>query len=221
VPARLTGFTYGGAAKVGLVIGPRLLHARCTSAGRPIVRTSANLEAKAWLSDIYGPATGEESWASLFARCSMPHQLMNYPSMQVLVSQAGAVALGYDDGPARLRFRDRGGRWVVLHASCMDETDPDSPVAVVIEPTQSAEIAPIVVEAYGLTPREREVVRGFARGLSTPDIAAELFLSSHTVRDYIKSVFEKVGVSSRGELTAKLFAEHYSDALHASLVDIH
>jgi len=103
----------------------------------------------------------------------------------------------------------------------MDETDPDSPVAVVIEPAQSAEIAPIVVEAYGLTPREREVVRGIARGLSTPDIAAELFLSSHTVRDYIKSVFEKVGVSSRGELTAKLFAEHYSGALHASLVDVH
>lgn len=118
------------------------------------------------------------------------------------------------------RFRDRGGRWVVLHASCMDETDPDSPVAVVVEPAQSGEIAPIIVEAYGLTAREREVVRGIARGLSTPDIAAELFLSSHTVRDYIKSVFEKVGVSSRGELTAKLFAEHYYGSLRASRVAI-
>lgn len=32
----------------------------------------------------------------------------------------------------------------------------------------------------------------------------------HTVRDYVKAIFAKVGVSSRGELVAKLFAEHYA-----------
>jgi DNA-binding CsgD family transcriptional regulator len=71
---------------------------------------------------------------------------------------------------------------------------------VVVEPAKSAEIAPIIVEAYALSPREREVVRALARGLATPEIAAALFLSPHTVRDYVKSVFEKTGVSSRGEL---------------------
>jgi DNA-binding CsgD family transcriptional regulator len=38
----------------------------------------------------------------------------------------------------------------------------------------------------------------------------------HTVRDHVKSVFEKVGVSSRGELIAKLFAEHYAPPLKAT-----
>lgn len=60
-----------------------------------------------------------------------------------------------------------------------------------------------------------------ARGCSTPEIAAELFLSAHTVRDYIKSVFDKVGVSSRGELVAKLFADHYADPFHETLVEVH
>jgi DNA-binding NarL/FixJ family response regulator len=90
----------------------------------------------------------------------------------------------------------------------------------VVEPAKSTDIAPIIIEAYGLSPRERDVVRAIARGSSTPDIAAELFLSAHTVRDYIKSVFEKVGVSSRGELVAKLFAEHYSDEMHARAIHI-
>ena len=182
------------------------------------VLLSANLEARAWLGEIFGPEGDGETWAGLLARCSFPDQLKNYPLMHSLVARARAVALGYDEGPARLRLRDRGGRWLVMHASCLDETAVDGPVAVVVEPAKSAEIAPLIVEAYQLSPRERDVVRGVARGLSTPEIATELFLSSHTVRDYIKSVFEKVGVSSRGELIAKLFAEHYSDALHASMV---
>jgi DNA-binding CsgD family transcriptional regulator len=98
--------------------------------------------------------------------------------------------------------------------------DSSGVVAVVVEPAKSGEIAPIIVEAYQLSPREREVVRCVARGLTSAEIAAELYLSPHTVRDYVKSVFEKVGVSSRGELVAKLYADHYADAVHASYVHV-
>jgi hypothetical protein len=34
-------------------------------------------------------------------------------------------------------------------------------------------------------------------------------LSAHTVRDHVKSIFRKTRVTSRGELVAKLYAEHY------------
>lgn len=182
------------------------------------VLLSANQEAKAWLTELYGPETAGVSWTELLSALSSPEHLLLYTLLQPLISRARAVALRYDEGPVRVRLRDRGGRWVVLHASCLDQNDGNGPVVVVVEPAKSAEIAPIVVEAYGLTPREREVVRRVASGLSTPEIAADLFLSGHTVRDYIKSVFEKVGVGSRAELIAKLFAEHYADSLHGNLV---
>jgi DNA-binding CsgD family transcriptional regulator len=49
-----------------------------------------------------------------------------------------------------------------------------------------------------------------AKGLGTGEIASRLHLSRHTVRDHVKAIFEKVDVSSRGELVARLFAEHYA-----------
>ena len=61
--------------------------------------------------------------------------------------------------------------------------------------------------ADGETARARMLV---ARGYGTAEIAAALHLSAHTVRDHVKTIFDKVGVSSRGELVAKLFAEHYA-----------
>jgi len=114
----------------------------------------------------------------------------------------------------RVRLRTRGGTWLVAHASPLAGSGQ---VALVLEPAKASEIAPIVVEAYGLTAREGEVTRLIARGLSTDEIAAELFLSRHTIRDHLKAIFEKVGVSSRGELTSRLFAEHYHVPLNEAI----
>ena len=184
------------------------------------VLTSANTEATRWLSDIYGQGRDDNvSWLDVLADPSAEDLDSAVPIIPLL-ARARAVAAGHETGEARLRLRDRSGRWLVLHASCLAGRGADGSVGVVVEPAKSAEIAPIVIEAYGLSPRERDVLRAIARGSSTPDIAAELFLSAHTVRDYIKSIFEKVGVSSRGELVAKLFAEHYSEPLHDTMVHI-
>jgi predicted transcriptional regulator len=55
----------------------------------------------------------------------------------------------------------------------------------------------------------------------TAEIADELFLSAHTVRDHVKAIFAKVGVSSRGELVARLFAEYYQPAHLQDVVRAH
>jgi DNA-binding CsgD family transcriptional regulator len=179
---------------------------------------SANDAASRWLADIYGTDESTD-WLEILGALDSPDIEAAIPILP-LIARAHAVAAGRDAREARLRLKDRAGRWLVLHASVLDGLSAEGHVAVVVEPAKSTDLAPIVIEAYGLTPRERDVVRAIARGLSTPEIAAELFLSAHTVRDYIKSVFEKIGVSSRGELVAKLFAEHYSDPLHDTLVHL-
>ncbi|HVT22804.1 MAG TPA: LuxR C-terminal-related transcriptional regulator [Mycobacteriales bacterium] len=158
-------------------------------------------------------------WLSELDHGGLPLDLGYPPSIVSLVARARAVFEGHEPGPARLRLRSGTGQWLVAHASCMGNRSDDM-VTVVIEPAKSSDIAPIIVEAYGLSPREREVVRALARGMTSADIATELYLSPHTVRDYVKSVFEKVGVSSRGELVARLFADHYSEPLHASAVHV-
>jgi DNA-binding NarL/FixJ family response regulator len=98
----------------------------------------------------------------------------------------------------------------VCHASLLcDADDVLTGVAVVIEPASAAEVAPIIVQAYDLTDREQQITSLIARGAGTADIAEELCLSAHTVRDHVKAIFAKVGVNSRGELVARLFADHY------------
>ena len=179
---------------------------------------SANDAASRWLADIYGEDP-DTNWFEILGGLQCPDVDAAIPIIP-LIARAHAVASGRSNREARLRLRDRSGRWLVLHASVLDSASGEGNVAIVVEPAKSGDLAPIIIEAYGLTPRERDVVRGIAQGSSTPEIAAALFLSAHTVRDYIKSVFDKVGVSSRGELVAKLFAEHYADPFHETLVEV-
>ncbi len=51
-----------------------------------------------------------------------------------------------------------------------------------------------------LTPREQAVVQLVADGMSNREIATQLKLSQHTVKNYLFRVFDKIGVSSRVEL---------------------
>jgi DNA-binding CsgD family transcriptional regulator len=158
---------------------------------------SINDDARAWLEELPRDSLECDSFA------------LRLPMVAAgALVRARAIAQERAHGTARARIRSISGRWLVCHASCLDgEGDL---TALVIEPAQAAEIAPIVVEAYELSPREQEVARLIALGLGTAEIADRLHLSRHTVRDYVKATFEKVGVSSRGELVAKVFAEHYA-----------
>lgn len=50
-----------------------------------------------------------------------------------------------------------------------------------------------------LTDREREVLSLTGRGLRAREVAGQLRISTHTVRDHLKSIYRKLDVSSRAE----------------------
>jgi DNA-binding NarL/FixJ family response regulator len=51
-----------------------------------------------------------------------------------------------------------------------------------------------------LTPREEDIVNLVAEGLRNREVAEQLKLSEHTIRNYLFRIFEKLGISSRSEL---------------------
>lgn len=62
----------------------------------------------------------------------------------------------------------------------------------------------ITHDLFGLTEREVEVAALLAEGLSLVEIAGVLRIQPGTVRNHLKSVFEKTGTSRQGELVALL-----------------
>jgi DNA-binding CsgD family transcriptional regulator len=117
-----------------------------------------------------------------------------------------SVAAALDsDRPPSVCVRASTGGWLHLHASRLRSTS-DNQIAVVLEPAQPRSTLGVLLAAYGLTTRELDVARLVLRGDSTRTIAGSLHISTHTVQDHLKAVFDKVGVRSRRDLVAHLLA---------------
>ena len=73
------------------------------------------------------------------------------------------------------------------------------PVAVdaVLDPTEE-------VRSDGLTQREREVALLVADGLRSREVADRLSIASQTVKSHLKTIFDKLGVRNRVELSRRL-----------------
>jgi DNA-binding CsgD family transcriptional regulator len=133
----------------------------------------------------------------------------------VLSVAARALRCVEDGEPAEVamaRVLSRSGAWVVLHGAAL-QSGSDGRVAVIVEPAHPARITSLLMSAYGMTDRERDVTRLVLQGNSTAQIAEELVVSPHTVQQHLKSVFDKTGVRSRRDLVGKVFFTHYEPRL--------
>ncbi len=59
----------------------------------------------------------------------------------------------------------------------------------------------LVVEKFGISKREAEVMRLICKGMSNQEISDSLFISLQTVKDHVHRIFIKTGVKNRVQLT--------------------
>ena len=132
------------------------------------------------------------------------------PSVLAVAGRAKRTAEN-PDSPGEIavsRVLSSGWRWMVLHGAAL-VADGARRVAVIIEPAHPARISSLLMSAYGLTEREQDVTRLVLQGNSTAEIASRLTVSTQTVQQHLKNIFDKTGVRSRRDLVGKVFFSHY------------
>jgi DNA-binding CsgD family transcriptional regulator len=144
-----------------------------------------------WLEDLGGKANGSDLPIEISAvAIRLRHLSPTEPAMP------------------RLQVRTRSGRWAVLHASWMNAPS-ERLITVIVQEAAPADVAPLIMAAYGLTERERTISALVCQGMSTRQIASRMHLTADTVQDHLKSVFDRTGVHSRGQLVATIFQRDY------------
>lgn len=132
-------------------------------------------------------------------------------SVLIIAAQTRAAAkIGRQPTPLNVPTA-RG--WITMHGSV--PTGPSGRVAVVIQTTPENEAAPLRLETFALSQREREIAALIAQDLDTASIAKRLFISPWTVQDHCKAIFEKTATHTRREFRALVF---FNDHLPAIVV---
>lgn len=166
-----------------------------------------NQAAEAWLTELLEPNHRLD-----LAR--LPAPIYEVAMRAQAIARANSDSTSAMPLQAHLRVRTRAGRWLMLHGSHLihpDAAPASAPgeTAIILEAAQSSQIAQLLMLAYDLTSREREVLQLVIKGAVAKEMAVSLQVSTHTVQDHLKALFRKVGVHSRGELVARVLGEHY------------
>jgi len=113
------------------------------------------------------------------------------------------------------RLRTQSGVWLMVRGSRLSGVGIEGQIAVVLAPAAPIEMASMIMQAYDLTQREREVTGLVLKGTSTKEVGAALRISDSTVQQHLKAIFDKTGVRSRRELAAQIFASQYQPRLRS------
>ena len=150
---------------------------------------SINAQADYWLGEITS-----EDW---------PDRSVLPVSVLAAAAQLAGVGRPTMHGAAATRVRTVGGTWITVQASPL-KGPAGHQIAVILELANALELSSLVLAAHGLTPAQQRVAGRVLQGQSTRRIMDELHISSHTLQEHLRAVFEKFGIGSRRELVATL-----------------
>jgi DNA-binding NarL/FixJ family response regulator len=121
--------------------------------------------------------------------------LTTYADDDSILAALSAGALGY---LTKESGREEIHRGVIAAAAGQAVLDPDVHSRLVRAAGRGS-TPPQRTPDAGLTPRETEVLRLIASGLSNQEIAKELFISEPTVKTHINNLFAKAGLRDRAQ----------------------
>lgn len=138
-------------------------------------------------------------------------------AVSMVAARARALAGGRGAPPPSAWLRLRTGVRMEVRAWCAPAAGGrPGTTEVLLRAPAGIRLSAAAAGAYGLSAREQEVAAYLTRGLPPADIAERMRLSAEALMRCIAVVHEKVGVTTRGALTARIFTEHYFDAHHAA-----
>ena len=132
--------------------------------------------------------------------------LTSFPDEEAVLSAIVAGAAGYLLKQIRARDLIAGLEAVGRGESLLDPAVTERVLARVRQ-IASGEIHD---ELSGLTPQERKILMLVAEGMTNKEIAAEIFLSDKTVKNYVSSILAKLNLERRAQAAA-FVARHRLD----------
>ncbi|MHC6593507.1 helix-turn-helix transcriptional regulator [Arthrobacter sp. C152] len=152
---------------------------------------------------IVGRTASVAEWLQLLQPGPFPHQHTPAEVLNV-AAQLMAREAGVDTHEAECRVHVGAGHWASLRASRMAPGMPGStpPLAVTIQSCSVPDRLDLFARAFGLTPRQGELLRLAAAGADTVAMAKARQVTAYTVQDQFKQVFQVCGVHSRAALLA-------------------
>lgn len=122
-----------------------------------------------------------------------------------VAAQLLALEADVDRNPPSARVHLSDGLWVSLQAARIGDAERSTErnIAVTIEEASPTERVSLFGRAFGLSPREIELLSHLMTGTDTKELARRMFLSEHTVQDHLKSIFSKTATRNRRSLLAR------------------
>jgi DNA-binding CsgD family transcriptional regulator len=156
--------------------------------------TSQTTAAHDWLDLLVPPQPG---------RAPVPAGAYNVAAQLVASEQ------GVDRNQPLARVHLANSLWVTMRATRLSGAEASGAsapgaIAVTIEETSPPDRLEVFSLAFGLSPRQRELVSLMAAGADTKEMATRLFLSQHTVQDHLKTIFDKTSTHSRRTLLSRV-----------------
>jgi len=128
--------------------------------------------------------------------------LTTYADDESVLSALQAGARGFLTKDADAESIARALRAAAAGQSTMDADVQRRLVAAASAASAARDRRPAAGLADGLTPREVEVLRLIATGLSNPEIARRLVVTEATVKTHVNHVFAKAGLRDRAQAVA-------------------